>query len=57
MYSKPYSLPHAMQAEVEKQLETMLKLGTIEPSNSAYASLIVVVRGCSKTRWVKPSLC
>ena len=55
MYSKPYSLPHgnnAMQAEVEKELDTMLKLGIIEPS------VYVIDCGCSKTRWVKPpSLC
>ena len=44
VYSKPYSLPHAMQAEVEKELETMLNLGVIEPSNSTYASPIVIVR-------------
>jgi len=29
---------------VENELETMLKLGVIEPSNSAYASPIVIVR-------------
>ena len=36
IYSKPYSLPHAMQKEVEKELDSMLKLGVIEPSTSAY---------------------
>jgi len=25
IYSKPYPLPHAMQSEVEKELDTMLK--------------------------------
>ena len=44
IYSKPYSLPHAMQKEVEKELDSMLKLGVIEPSTSAYASSIVIVR-------------
>jgi len=33
-----------MQSEVEKELDTMLKLGVIEPSTSSYASPIVVVR-------------
>ena len=33
-----------MQADVETKLDTMLKVSIIEPSNSAYASLIVVVR-------------
>jgi len=31
IYSKPYSLSHAMQKEVEKELDSMLKLGVIEP--------------------------
>jgi len=44
VYSKPYPIPHAMQEVVEKELETMLSLGIIEPSNSAYASPIVIVR-------------
>jgi len=34
IHSKPYSLPHAMQKEVEKELDDMLKLGTIEPTMS-----------------------
>jgi len=33
-----------MQSEVEKELDTMLKLGVIEPSTSSYGSPIVVVR-------------
>ena len=44
IHSKPYSLPHAMQKEVEKELDDMLKLGIIEPSTSSYSSPIVVVR-------------
>ena len=44
IYSKPHSLLHAMQKEVEKELDSMLKLGVIEPSTSSYASAIVVVR-------------
>jgi len=44
IYSKHYLLPHAMQSEVEKELDTMLKLGMIEPSTSSYASPIVVVQ-------------
>jgi len=42
IHSKPYSLPHAMQKEVEKELDDMLKLGIIEPSTSSYSSPIVV---------------
>jgi len=44
IYSEPYPLPHAMQSEVEKELDTMLKLGVIEPCTSSYVSPIVVVR-------------
>jgi len=40
IHSKPYSLPHAM----EKELDDMLQLGIIEPSTSSYSSPIVVVR-------------
>jgi len=36
IYSKPYSLPDAMQKEAEKELDDMLKLGIIEPSTSSY---------------------
>jgi len=44
IHSKPYSLPHAMQKEVEKELDDMLKLGTIEPTMSFHSSPMVVVR-------------
>ena len=44
IHSRPYSLPHSMQKEVEKELDDMLKLGIIEPSTSSYSSPIVVVR-------------
>lgn len=44
IHSKPYPIPHAMQDVVEKELETMLSLGIIEPSTSAYASPIVIVK-------------
>jgi len=43
-HSRPYSLPHSMQKEVEKELDDMLKLGIIQPSTSSYSSPIVVVR-------------
>jgi len=44
VHSKPYPIPHAMQKVVEKELETMLSLGIIEPSTSAYASPIIIAR-------------
>lgn len=42
--SRPYPLPHAMREAVDAELDAMLELGVIEPSISAYASPIVVVR-------------
>lgn len=42
--SKAYPLPVSAQAAVENEVETMLKLGVIEPSESAYASPIVLAR-------------
>ena len=44
IHSKPYSLPHAMQKEVEKELDDMLKLGIIEPSRSSDVVFVVAVR-------------
>jgi len=40
IHSRPYSLPHSMQKEVEKELDDMLKLGIIEPSTSSYSSVV-----------------
>jgi len=43
---KPYTLPHAhaMREVLDKEIETMLKLGIIEPSTAAYASHVVMVK-------------
>jgi len=38
VYSKPYPIRHAMQAEVKKELDTMMTLGVIETPTLAYAS-------------------
>jgi len=42
--SKAYSLPFALRETVDAELDKMLAMGIIEPSTSAYASPIVVVR-------------
>lgn len=42
--SKAYPLPYAMREMVDKELDTMLQMGIIEPSNAAFASPIVMVR-------------
>jgi len=44
IHSKPYPVPHAMQDTVDTELETMLRMGIIEPSTSAYASPVLIVR-------------
>jgi len=42
--SKAYPLPLALRETVDAELDKMLAMGVIEPSTSAYASPIVVVR-------------
>ncbi|XP_070174729.1 uncharacterized protein [Littorina saxatilis] len=43
VYRKPYPLPFASRQTVEKEIKSMLDLGVIEPSKSAYSSPIVLV--------------
>ena len=42
--SKPYPLPFALQETVCKEVDSMLEMGVIEPSDSPYASPIVLIR-------------
>ena len=42
--SKAYPLPFAMRETVDKEIDSMLACGVIEPSTTAYASPIVVVK-------------
>ena len=42
--SRPYSVPRAMQSEIAKEVDNMLKLGIIEPSDSPYGHPIVMVK-------------
>ncbi|KAJ9550331.1 hypothetical protein OSB04_014376 [Centaurea solstitialis] len=41
---RPYRYPHAHKAEIERQVHELLKLGVIRPSNSSYASPVILVR-------------
>ena len=41
---KAYPLPHAMRETLDKEIDSMLAMGVIESSASAYASPIVMVK-------------
>ena len=41
--SKAYPLPYALREQVDKEIDSMLASGIIEPSTASYASPIVVV--------------
>ena len=41
---KPYQIPHHLIDEFDKEVDSMLKLGIIEPSTSPYCSPVVFVR-------------
>ena len=41
---KPYPLPYAAREELKNEVESMLKMGVIRPSDSPYASPIVMVK-------------
>ena len=42
--SKAYPLPYALREEIDKEIDSMLASGIIEPSTAPYASPIVVVK-------------
>ncbi|XP_071499059.1 uncharacterized protein [Diadema antillarum] len=42
--SPPHRVPQAMEEEISKEVDSMLKLGVIEPSNSPYGHPIVIVK-------------
>ena len=42
--SKQYPVPFALKEDIKKEIENMLQLGIIEPSNSPYASPVVMVK-------------
>ena len=43
VYEKPYPIPHALKDAVKKEIDNMLDLGIIRPSNSPYASPLTIV--------------
>ena len=46
---KPYPLPHVKQNVVKQEVAAMIAMGVIEPTRSAYSSLIVLVRKKDQT--------
>ena len=44
VHAKQYPLPHAKIAAIEEEVETMLKLGVIEPAASPYNAPVVLVQ-------------
>ncbi|KAL7078714.1 hypothetical protein ACQ4LE_002708 [Meloidogyne hapla] len=48
---RPYTIPHALREEVEKQIKEMLKQNIIKQSSSAWASPIVLVKKADGRSW------
>ena len=42
--TKAYPLPYAVIELIQKEMNEMLRMGIIEPSNSAYSSSVVMVK-------------
>ncbi|XP_072048962.1 LOW QUALITY PROTEIN: uncharacterized protein [Amphiura filiformis] len=41
---KPYPIPHALRVKVKQEVQSMMKMGIIEPSVSPYASPLVICK-------------
>ena len=41
---KPYPVPHAVRNVIQKEVQDMLDMGIIEPSDSSYAAPVTIVR-------------
>ena len=42
--SRPYQVPQALRETIREEVDTMMKMGIIEKSNSPYASPVVIVK-------------
>jgi hypothetical protein len=50
--SKPYPIPHAIRETVKEEVKAMISMGVVEPSESPYASPLVVVKKTDGTNRV-----
>ena len=41
---RPYPAPHALRDKIKAEVDSMIKMGVIEPSDSPYASPLVIVK-------------
>ena len=44
IHGKPNPLPYAMREELQNEVDSMLEMGVVRPSTSAYASPVVMVK-------------
>lgn len=51
IHSRNYRLPHTQKAEVDRQVNTFLEQGLIEPSISNYNSPVLIVPKKAKGKW------
>lgn len=49
IYTRPYPIPFAMKEDVRKEIQKLLDMDIIEPSNSPYCSPIVIVKKPDKS--------
>ena len=44
MRQRPYPAPHALRDKIKQEIDIMIKMGVVEPSDNSYASSLVIVK-------------